>query len=80
MSAEVEILTELDNVLTVPLTAVNHSPFAGGLSGPDYVAVKKADGGLDWRKVVLGLASDSHVEVKEGIRSGELVIVNPPPR
>ena len=50
MTAQVEILvTELDNVLSVPIQAV--------LTFDDkaHVAVKKPDGGFEWREVTLGV-------------------------
>jgi len=46
-------------------------------SGKDHVAVKKADGGLDWREVMLGLSNGNRVEVKQGIQSGDVVVLNP---
>lgn len=73
MTADVEIFTELDNVLSVPLAAVVRS----GMGEPVHVFVKKADGGLEGRNVILGLAGDDGVEVKEGIQSGELVVLDP---
>ena len=45
--------------------------------GKYHVAVKKPGGGFEWRDVSLGLANDEQVEVWEGIKSGETVIVNP---
>ena len=46
------------------------------------VAVKKPDGGFEWRDVVLGASTlgdgtRDYVEVKEGLKSGESVILNP---
>ena len=72
MAAQVEILVnELENVLTVTRFAVLH------FDGKDHVAVKKPDGGFDWREVTLGVSNDGSVEVKQGLRSGEVVIRNP---
>jgi HlyD family secretion protein len=64
-------LGELDNVLSVPVKAVL------AYDGKYHVAVKKPGGGFEWRDVSLGLANDEQVEVCEGIKSGETVIVNP---
>ena len=45
------------------------------------VAVKKPDGGFEWRDVALGAStgdgSNEQVEVKEGLKSGESVILDP---
>jgi multidrug efflux pump subunit AcrA (membrane-fusion protein) len=72
MSAQVEILvSELDDVLSVPVRAVLHG------KGKDYVAVKRPDGHFDWREVTLGGHNEDFVEVKRGIQSGELVILDP---
>ncbi|MFI5457214.1 MAG: sigma-70 family RNA polymerase sigma factor [Isosphaerales bacterium] len=72
MSAEVEILvTELDNVLTVPIQAVLH------FDGKYQVAVKKPDGRFDWREVTLGVSNDKLIEIKKGIQSGEHVALDP---
>jgi multidrug efflux pump subunit AcrA (membrane-fusion protein) len=73
MTVQVQIfVNELDNVLSVPLRAVNR------LEGKDRVAVKRPDGGFEWREVILGRhSSDYFVEIKQGIQSGESVILNP---
>ena len=72
MTAQVEILvTELDNVLSVPIAAVLL------YDDKDHVAVKKPDGGFDWREVTLGLGNDDAVEVKQGLKSGERVALDP---
>ena len=72
MTASVEVLVnERDNVLSVPIEAVLH------FEGKDHVAVKKPGGGSEWRDVELGIANEKFVEVKEGIRSGEAVILDP---
>src|SRR5206468_3609366 len=72
MTADVEILvTELQNVLSVPVSAVYR------FDGKDHVAVKSPDGRFSWREVTLGLTNDKVVEVKDGLKSGEQVSVNP---
>ena len=74
MTAQVEIQTDvLDDVLTVPVRSVVY------YDGKDHVAVKKADGGFDWREVSLGLSYGNMVEVKQGLKSGEAVAVEPAP-
>jgi multidrug efflux pump subunit AcrA (membrane-fusion protein) len=72
MTAEVDILvTELDNVLSVPIEAVLN------FDGKDHVAVKKPDGGIEWREVTLGAANETLVEVRKGLESGQSVALNP---
>jgi RND family efflux transporter MFP subunit len=72
MTAFVKILVgDLDNVLTVPTQAVLH------YDGKDHVALKKPGGGFEWREVTLGAKGDKLVEVKEGLQSGESVILDP---
>jgi HlyD family secretion protein len=74
MTAEVEVLvTELDNVLSVPVESL--LVYDGKYY--DIVAVKKPGGGFEWRDVILGTGNEKFVEIKEGIRSGEAVILNP---
>ena len=41
--------------------------------GKDQVAVKKPDGGFEWREVVLGDTDGTVVEIKQGLKSGEQV-------
>jgi HlyD family secretion protein len=72
MTARVEILvSELDNVLSVPVEAIVR------YDDKDHVAVKKSDGGIDWREVTLGLSNGKFVEIKQGINSGDVVIGKP---
>jgi RNA polymerase sigma factor (sigma-70 family) len=72
MTAEVEILiTQLENVLSVPVQAVVRH------SGKDHLAIKKPDGGIEWRVVTLGATNDKDVEVKQGLESGETVVLAP---
>ena len=72
MPAEVEIFVgELDNVLGVPVEAVVR------FDDKDHVAVKKPDGAFEWREVTLGQSNKRSVEVKQGIKSGELVATRP---
>jgi HlyD family secretion protein len=72
MTAQVEILiAELDNVLSVPVKS------AIRLNGEWHVAVKKPNGGFDLRQVQFGMGDDERVEVKQGLQSGEAVIVDP---
>jgi RND family efflux transporter MFP subunit len=77
MTAQVEILVyQAENVLSVPLQAVLT------FDGKYHVAVKKAAGGFDWREVTpgevtLGQENDKLVEVKQGLQSGDVVMLEP---
>ena len=72
LTAQVDILvSKRDDVLSVPIQAVLT------FDGKDHLAVKKSGGGFEWRDVDLGMSNEKVVEVKEGIRSGESVILNP---
>src|SRR5690606_32334129 len=72
MTAEVDILvTELDNVLSVPVQAVLT------FDGKDHVAVNTPDGGIECREVTLGTANETHVEVRQGLESGESIALDP---
>jgi HlyD family secretion protein len=80
MTVGAEILIkELDNVLSVPIAAVlsYDGKYHMGADGKDRVAVKRPGWGFEWRDVELGIANDKQVEVKDGLKSGEAVIINP---
>ena len=71
MNAQVEILvTELDNVLSVPVQAI--LPF----KGKDFVFVRDGEG-FRRQEVTLGISNDQQVEIKNGIKSGDLVAMTP---
>ena len=71
LTAQVEILTaERDHVLSVPIDAVLQ------FNGKDRVAVKDGPGRFVLREVTLGIANDTSIEVKQGLREGEFVIQN----
>ncbi len=72
MTAQVAILvTNLDDVLTVPVKAIL------AFDGKDHVALKKPDGGFGWREVELGVSNGKIVQVKQGLKSGDDVILDP---
>lgn len=72
MTIRAEVLVkQLDNVLTVPVGAVLQR------GGKDHVAVQTTDGSHEWRAVVLGATNGTLVEIKEGLRSGESVVLDP---
>jgi len=72
MTARVEILLyQADDVLSVPVTAVL------AYDGKHHLAVENPDGGFDWRVVVLGRSDEKMVEVKQGLKGGDVVILEP---
>jgi len=72
MSAKVEILVNhLDDAVYVPLQAVNTS------KGTSYCHVVKGAGSEE-REIVTGDFNDEFIEVREGLKEGELVLVRPP--
>ncbi len=71
MNSQVEILiTELDDVLSVPATAILE------FKGKDYVFLKDGDG-FRREEVTIGISNDQHVEIKKGIKNGDLVALSP---
>jgi multidrug efflux pump subunit AcrA (membrane-fusion protein) len=72
MSAQVEILVaRFENALSVPLRAVLRR------DGKIKVAVQTRDGGFVWREVVLGVANETSVEIRQGIEPGDRVALSP---
>jgi RND family efflux transporter MFP subunit len=72
MTASTEILvSERDRVVTVPVQSILH------YGGQDHVAVRKSDGSFEWRDVTLGEASNTLVEIKEGLKPGEKIAIQP---
>lgn len=63
--------SELDHVLSVPEGAVVR------FDGRDYVAVRDASADFSWRPVELGVSDGRAVEVRQGLESGESVILTP---
>jgi HlyD family secretion protein len=71
MTAEVEILiANLDNVLTVPVSAVV-------VKGDQFFGYVKTPDGPQKRELLLGLSNDRFVEVKDGVSEGEDILMNP---
>jgi RND family efflux transporter MFP subunit len=71
MTAEIEVLVdERRDVLTVPVQCVVE------LGNKFYSWVRKP-GGVERREVILGATNDTEIEIKDGIKEGELVLQNP---
>lgn len=69
MVADVEIIMdEVDDVISVPLTAVQQSTETSGL-----VAVKTPDGSFEWREVTIGLKNDKAAGIRNGLNPGDVV-------
>jgi len=71
MTAEVEILVdEKKNVLQVPVQCVVES-------GSKFHAFVKTRKGVETRDLVLGSTNDTVIEIVDGLKEGELVLLNP---
>jgi multidrug efflux pump subunit AcrA (membrane-fusion protein) len=74
MTAEVTIHVDgVKNILTVPIQSIVGGAEMGGRRSV-YV---KTDTGFDERRVVLGLYNEKMVEVREGLKEGDQVVINP---
>lgn len=62
------ILSEAKNALTIPLEALRD----------DNTVVTSSAQGLKSEKVTPGIKSDTDVEIKEGLKEGDRVVLNPP--
>ncbi len=72
MNAQVEVvIKDLDAVLAVPIPAVLE------YDNQYHVALKKPDGGIVWSVVTVGATNEKFVEIKEGLHSGDQVVLNP---
>ena len=72
MNAAVEILvTELPDVLSVPQQAIVE------FQGKTYVYVVHADGRNERRDITTGLNNEKSIEIKQGLKEGEDVALNP---
>src|SRR5262249_18281598 len=71
MSATIKILIdEKKNVLSLAVQAVL------ALRGKQLCLVKRGEGFAP-RELILGVSNDTYVEVKEGLKEGEQVVLNP---
>src|SRR5262249_43188578 len=75
MNAEVTIMASrsLDNVLAVPVQAVPGS----AAQGPRRKCFVLTPEGIEERDVLTGMSTDKMVEIREGLREGEEVVLNP---
>jgi len=75
MGAAVDIpIFDLDDVLTVPITAVVQ------IDDQDRVMVKTPEGAIELRAVTLGKENNQAIEVKQGLRPGDRVFLDPSAR
>ena len=75
MSAEVTIHIDntIENVLTVPVQAI----VGGAESGRTRKVYVMTSAGPEEREVQIGLSNEKMAEIREGIKEGEQVVVNP---
>ncbi len=62
------ILSESKDVLTIPVEALRE----------DDTVILQTSQGLEPKKVVTGIESDTDVEIKEGLNEGDNILLNPP--
>jgi HlyD family secretion protein len=72
MAAQVEVLVpELENVLSVPFKAVLY------FDDKTHLAVKKPDGGFEWREVAVAHSDGTIAVIGRGLKSGDVVALDP---
>jgi len=72
VAAQVEILVpELENVLSVPFKAVLW------YDDKHHLAVKKPDGGFEWREVAIAHSDGTIAVIGQGLKSGDVVALDP---
>ncbi|MEW4568390.1 sigma-70 family RNA polymerase sigma factor [Tautonia sp. JC769] len=72
LTASVEVIVaDLDDVICVPVRALLHD------GGKDHVAVKTPEGAIEWREVTVGVSDGETVEITQGLRVGEQVMLDP---
>jgi hypothetical protein len=72
MSALAEIqIAKRENVLCVPVESIL------SFDGKQHVSVRKPDGMLELRNVILGISDGKQVEITRGLKSGESILMNP---
>jgi len=70
MTAEAKVMVgELDNVLVVPVTAIAEHK-------GEFYAFLELPGGIDRRKVKIGENNETHVQILEGLKEGDLVALD----
>ncbi|WP_103876433.1 MULTISPECIES: efflux RND transporter periplasmic adaptor subunit [Petrotoga] len=73
MTADVEIVTlKLENTVAVPKDAIHE-----GVNGAKIVYKKTAEGGMEPVQVQTGKESDNMVEITEGLKPGDKVLILP---
>jgi HlyD family secretion protein len=80
MSARVQILLdEVDDVLHVPSSCVFYSDKVDKSGNPEhfFVAVKTPGGVVEWRELTFGRGDQQVLEVKSGLKPGDLVVRDP---
>lgn len=76
MTVQVELeVARADQVLALPIVALGQRDSSGSYA----VQVLDSTGKPSSRKIQLGIRNDSHVQVLEGLKPGERVLLVPPP-
>jgi multidrug efflux pump subunit AcrA (membrane-fusion protein) len=70
MSAEIELEAQLAKLIVCPKKAVLEG------KGQSHVFVKNSRGSFDERSVIIGADTDDFVEVRSGLKAGEIVAID----
>jgi HlyD family secretion protein len=71
MKSDIELITKVWEAAVAPARAIVRA------GDRDYLVIKDADGSYRWRPVVLGPNPGDHVFIREGLKPGESVVLDP---
>lgn len=77
VSADI-VLEETDSATVVPAEAIMSDASVAGAQPKPYVMVRGANGAWVRRDVQVGLVSNTHAAIREGLKPGEVVALEPP--
>ena len=77
VSADI-VLEEADSATVVPAEALMSDTSVAGAQPKPYVMVRGANGAWSRRDVQVGLVSNTHAAIREGLKPGEVVALEPP--
>ncbi len=77
VSADI-VLDEADSATVVPAEAIMSDASVAGAQPKPYVMVRGANGAWVRRDVQVGLVSNTHAAIREGLKPGEVVALEPP--
>jgi RND family efflux transporter MFP subunit len=76
MYAEVDLtMDRRADALAIPVSAVDPDPDSQGSAKTGRVLVVTAENRIEPRKIALGMETSNHVEVRSGLKTGDLVVI-----